>query len=59
MANKLYEQLQNQPKQCEINPQLQQVIKIIRQSGMTPKDLFYSKAKEMGIDPESILSKLR
>lgn len=41
------------------NPQMKSVMDMIKKSGKSPKDLFYEKANEMGVDPESILSQLR
>lgn len=41
------------------NPKLQQVMKLVEESGGDPKATFYAKCKEMNVDPESILSKLR
>lgn len=41
------------------NPQLSAIMKEIEESGKTPQELFYQKAKEKGINPEDILSKLR
>lgn len=35
--------------------QLIQVLQMIQSSGMTAKDLFYKKAKEMGVNPEDVL----
>lgn len=62
MANSLYNQLNqtqmttpanNQPK-ATINSILDEV----RQSGMTAQELFYKKASEAGINPQSILSQI-
>lgn len=61
MANSLYNQL-NQQLQNNIiqsNPQLQAVLRMVKESGMSPKDLFFQKTKEMGVDPNSILSQLK
>lgn len=55
MANNLFQQL-NQVQNN--NPQIQQIMNLVKQSGMTPKDLFYQKSREMGIDPNSIISQL-
>lgn len=41
------------------NPQVSNIMKEIQMSGGDAKSLFYSKAKQMGVDPESILSMLR
>ena len=41
------------------NPQVATVLKEVQANGGNAKDLFYRKAKEMGIDPNSILNNLR
>ena len=41
------------------NPQVVSVLKEVQANGGNVKDLFYRKAKEMGIDPNSILNNLR
>ena len=41
------------------NPQLQQVMAMINQSGKSPKDLFYELAKQKGINPDDIINQLR
>lgn len=41
------------------NPQVAGVLKEVQANGGNAKDLFYRKAKEMGIDPNSILNNLR
>lgn len=41
------------------NPQVTQIMKEVKESGKTPEEYFYEKAKQKGVDPESILSKLR
>ena len=40
------------------NPQLKEIMDMVN-SGKSPKDLFYERAKQMGVDPETILSQLR
>jgi len=40
------------------NPQAREMFNEFRNSGMTAQDFFYKKAKEMGADVQSILSKL-
>ncbi len=40
------------------NPQLKEIMNLV-QSGKSPKDLFYEKAKEMGVNPEEILQYLK
>lgn len=60
MANNLFNQLNNQQtNNFNMNPRIQQIMNLIKQSGMSPKDLFYAKAKEMGVDPNSILNQLK
>lgn len=41
------------------NPQMKQVMDIVRQSGGDPKTAFYKMAKEKGVDPNNILSMLK
>lgn len=59
MANSLFNQINQQTSNNQINPQIQQVINMVKESGMSPKDLFYKKAQEMGVDPNTILSQLK
>ena len=40
------------------NPNLKPVMDMVR-GGSNPKDLFYSMARQKGVDPESILGLLR
>ena len=41
------------------NPQLQNLMQAMNSSRMTPKQFFYSYAKQKGIDPDQFLSSLR
>ena len=41
------------------NPQVSNIMKEIQMNGGDAKSLFYTKAKQVGVDPESILSMLR
>ena len=41
------------------NPHVANVLKEVQANGGNAKDLFYRKAKEMGVDPNSILNNLR
>ena len=41
------------------NPQLQNLMQAMNSSRMTPKQFFYSYAKQKGIDPGQFLSSLR
>lgn len=41
------------------NPQMQQVMDIVNQSGGDPKAAFYKMAEEKGINPDQVLSMLR
>ena len=41
------------------NPQMQGVLKMINESGKSPKDLFMEKAKEAGINPNDIIGQLK
>lgn len=40
------------------NPQLQQVINLIKSSGGDPKTTFMNMAKQMGINPQDIINQL-
>lgn len=59
--NNLYQQMQSQAIQSNLtnNPQLQQVMNLVRASNMTPKEYFYALAKQKGVDPNSILNMLK
>lgn len=48
--------LQNMIRQ---NPQMQQVMNIVRQNGNDPKTAFYALAKQRGVNPEQILQMLK
>ena len=57
-------QQSNNPNQfmqnlMQTNPQMQQVMQMVQNSNMSPKDLFYTMAKQKGVDPEQILRQLR
>mgnify|MGYP007069837569 CR=1 FL=1 len=41
------------------NPQLKDVLTLVQNSNMSPKDLFYKLAKEKGVNPDDILSQLQ
>ena len=41
------------------NPQLQNLMQSMNSSGMSPKQFFYSYAKQNGIDPDQFLSSLK
>ena len=56
--NSLYQQLnQNQNNSSDSN--LQTVLTLVKNSGMSAKDLFYKMAKERNVNPEDILKQLR
>lgn len=61
--NKLYQQLnpqsQNSIPQLLNNPKFKQVVELVKNSKLPPKELFYKLAKEKGVDPETILKQLR
>lgn len=40
-------------------PQYKQVMDYVNQNGGDPKSAFYTKAKEMGIDPDQIIQAMR
>ena len=41
------------------NPQVQNVMNLVRQNGGDPKTAFYNLAKQKGVNPDDILSMLR
>ena len=41
------------------NPQIQNVMNIVRQNGGDPKTAFYNLAQQKGVDPNQILEMLR
>ena len=41
------------------NPQMQQVMQIVKQHGGDPMKAFYEVAKERGVDPEEIMNMLK
>lgn len=41
------------------NPQLQQAINLIRQSGGDPKTAFMNMAQQMGVNPQDVLNELQ
>lgn len=41
------------------NPQFQQLLQMIRQSGKSPRDLFYQMAQQKGVDPEQLINQLK
>ena len=41
------------------NPMVAQVLQIVRDYGGNPQTAFYAKAKELGVDPNAVLSQLR
>lgn len=38
---------------------IQQMMEYVKQSGMSPKSLFYAKAHQMGVDPNKIIQQLQ
>ena len=61
--NQMYQQLNQNNYVAQINsmlqqnPKLNQVMNVVRNGG-NPKQLFFEMAKQKGVDPQSILSKL-
>ena len=41
------------------NPQFNQVMNMVNQSGKTPKELFYEMAQQKGVDPDEIINALK
>lgn len=59
MASSLFNQLNNQQQtNYTQKATVQSVLQEVKQSGMTAQELFLTKARNMGIDPNSILSKI-
>lgn len=52
--NSLYNQLNQNPTK----PTIGQIIEEVNKSGMTAQELFYKKAKEMGVDPSKVLGNM-
>ena len=54
--NNLYQQMQSQQVQNNLtsNPQLQQVMQMVKASNMTPKEYFFMLAKQKG-DRKSVV----
>ena len=50
--NPLMNMLQN-------NPQIKNVMDMVKNSNMSPRELFYQKAKEMGVNPDDVLKILQ
>lgn len=40
-------------------PQYRNIMQYVEECGGNPKDAFYKKAKEMGVNPDDILNQLR
>ena len=54
----------NNPQQLLINlakqnPQIQNVMNLVQNSGKSPKDLFYQMAQQKGINPDDVLNALK
>ena len=41
------------------NPQMKDVLSLVQNSNMSPKDLFYRMAQEKGVNPDDILRALQ
>ena len=41
------------------NPQMKSLIQAMQSSGMTPRDYFYTFARQKGIDPDQFLNSLK
>lgn len=55
-ANNPQQLLMNLAKQ---NPQIQNVMNLVQNSGKSPKDLFYQMAQQKGVNPDDILNALK
>ena len=54
----------NNPQQllmtmAQNNPKTKQILDFINKSNQSPKDLFYSMAKQKGVDPNQIINMLK
>ena len=41
------------------NPQLREALELAKNSGGSPKEAFYKRAEELGVDPDDILNMLK
>ena len=41
------------------NPQLRQILTMVNNSNMSPRDLFYKLAEQKGVDPQQILNSIQ
>lgn len=41
------------------NPQVQQIMEECKNKGLTPQQLFYQKAEELGVNPDEIIKTLQ
>lgn len=58
MENQLYNQLNPTTPMAnnyQNNPQVMQMLNLVKQSGMSPKQLFMQKANEMGVNIPEVL----
>lgn len=55
--NKLVEMMLN--NMLRNSPQGKEIMKEVQDSGKSAKDLFYEKAKALGIDPQEVLDQLK
>ena len=55
-ANNPQQLLTNMAKQ---NPQIQNIMNIVQNTGKSPKDLFYQMAQQKGVNPDDILNALK
>lgn len=44
---------------AQTNPQARQILDMVSKSGQSPKDLFYTLARQKGVDPNQILNMLK
>ena len=55
--NRLFQSMNYMPNMMN-SPQLAEVMKELQENGGDARSLFFKKAKEMGVDPNTILSQL-
>lgn len=64
MASQLFNQLNQNLTERMLNnlirnnPQGMQIINEMKKSGCSPKEFFYKKASEMGVNPQDILKQI-
>lgn len=55
----LFQQMNQQNQNSQMNPYIKQIIDLIKMSGKSPKDLFFDECQKRNVDPNTILNQLR